>query len=167
MKSLSRKTIFILLAAAIVLTITAGAAWAYFTDYDQMAGTATVYLEGQTEIEEEVTDTSKTVSVKNTGTADVIVKVMIYGPSGMTVEGSPDWEITDNGDGSFTAYHRSILESGDETASIIAKIDNIPVTPENSDVEIIVLQECRAAAFDYNNRVIAPDDWPGFPEITV
>jgi predicted ribosomally synthesized peptide with SipW-like signal peptide len=167
MKRFNRRSASVLLAVVMMLAVTAGTAWAYFTDYDELSGAVALKLENQTEIEEQTTEKTKTVSIKNTGEADVIVKVMLYGPKEMTVTGSNDWQITDNGDGSFTAYYKSILEVGQSTSEMLASIENIPVTVENTDVEIIVMQECRVVEFDENNTVIAPDDWAGFPVITV
>ncbi len=166
MKKFERRSVSVLLAVVLMLVLTLGTAWAYFSAYDAFVGGAVLQLDGQTEIEEQTTDTSKTVVINNTGKSDVIVKVMIYGPEEMTLEASDDWKVIDNGDGSFIAYYRSILPAGESTTSMTAKIDGVPVTIENSDVEIIVMQECAIASFDENNKVIAPGDWAGFPEIT-
>ena len=165
MKRFSRKSVSVLLMTILILTFTAGSAWAYFTDYEQLAGVAAIKLGHSTHIEEKPTDTSKTVKIQNTGEVDVIVKVTLYGPDGMTVEGNEDWQITDNKDGSFLAYYKKILPAGDSTSTIVAKIDDIPVTIENMDTEIIVQQESCIVEFDENNEVIAPDNWDGFPTI--
>ena len=165
MKRFSKKTVSVLLMTILILTATAGSAWAYFTDYEQLAGSAVIKLGHSTYIEEQTTEDSKTVGIQNTGEADVIVKVMLYGPDGMTVEGNDDWQITDNKNGSFLAYYKKILPPGETTSTITASITDIPVTIENMDTEITVTQECYVASFDDNNEVIAPDNWEGFPTI--
>ena len=165
MRRLSKRSVSVLLMTIMILTATAGSAWAYFTDYDQLAGSAAIKLGHSTHIDEQWTSTSKTVGIQNTGESDVIVKVMLYGPEGMTVEGNDDWLITDNEDGSYLAYYKKILPQGESTSKITASIADIPVTVENMDVEIIVHQECYIATFDENNEVIAPDNWEGFPTI--
>ena len=107
MKRLNLRSGIALIAIIAVLACSTVAAYAYFTDYDHMLGAAKVILSGQTDIEEEVTDTEKTVSVKNTGeegkNADVVVKLMIYGPDGMkvTLSDSADWTRFDTEEGVY------------------------------------------------------------------
>ena len=69
MKRFSKKTVSVLLMTILILTATAGSAWAYFTDYEQLAGSAVIKLGHSTYIEEQTTEDSKTVGIQNTGEA--------------------------------------------------------------------------------------------------
>jgi len=56
---------------------------AYFSDYEQASGGATLQLGGKTELTEGSDTNQKDVVITNTGETDMIVRVGIYGPDGM------------------------------------------------------------------------------------
>ena len=86
MKAFNKKSILAVIAAALVLSLSMGLTFAYFSDYEAAKGGATLTLGSQTHIDEEVTDKGKTIVISNTGDTDVVVRVGVYGPSTMSVE---------------------------------------------------------------------------------
>lgn len=72
------------LAVALTLGIGAGTAFAYYTDSDHASGMISFSYDPEpptTEVEEYPTDGVKTVSVKNTGEVDAMVRVKIVHPT--------------------------------------------------------------------------------------
>lgn len=171
MKKFSLKSGFTALTLLMVLVISVGISFAYFTDYDHQLGKAKISLSGQTELEEEFKDTKKIVSIKNTGVegenADCVVKLLIYGPEKMEVSlGTPeDWTPIEMEDGAYGYYYNKVLAPGESTSKVTANIANIPKDVDMSDFEIIVLQESKTFEIGDDGNVIAPDGWTGFPTI--
>lgn len=164
MRSRNRKTIIAILAVALVLLTSIGVTVAYFSDYEAAMGEVTLHLSGETQIDEEVTDTQKVIRIVNTGEAgdaNVVVRVAIYGPDGMKVT------INDNHwkkNGEYY-YYDKVLAPGEMTGTITADITNIPVTADMEAFDIIVNHESAIAAYDENNTVIKPAGWDYIPTI--
>lgn len=74
------KTILMLFALVLSLSVTVGATVAYFSDYEQASGGATLQLGGKTELSEGDDSNFKDIVIENTGETDMIVRVGIYGP---------------------------------------------------------------------------------------
>lgn len=171
MRRLNIRSGIALIAMITVIACSTVAAYAYFTDYDHLLGAAKLSLSGETEIEEEVTDTEKTVSVKNTGeegkNASVVVKLLIYGPDGMkvTLSDSSDWTAFNTEKGVYGYYYNHVLAPGESTSKVVASVADIPAGADMTDFQIIVLQESSTAVYDEDGKIAAPDGWDGFPEI--
>ena len=168
MKKISRKSLFILLAVLMILGISVGATFAYFTDYDILRGSAALNMNNSKEIVEEVTSTTKTVSIKSSDdSADSVVRLLIYGPDGMKVtpEAPSDWSKFDYGDGSYAYYYTKVLKAGQSTSNVVASVADIPKTADLAEFEIIVLQESMIAETGDDGYIVAPDGWDGFPRI--
>ena len=74
------ETLKILIAAILLVALAMPmGAFAYFTDYEDAHGGAVLKLEGETQIEETPDDAGKTISIKNTGETDVIVRILCPG----------------------------------------------------------------------------------------
>ena len=165
-----RKSGFLLLSLVLVAAISVGVSFAYFTDYDQHKGQAKLNLSHMTEVDEHVDGTQKTISIKNTGVegenASCVVKVLIYGPEGMSVElkEANDWTKLDTDDG-FVYYYNHVLAPGKSTSEIVAEVKDVPQEENLEGFEVIVLQESKIFTIDEDGYVIAPDDWDDFPEI--
>lgn len=171
MKKINFKSSFLLVSLLLVIALSVGAAYAYFSDYDQLVGKAKVTLSGQSEIEETPEDNKKTIAIKNTGVegknSSCIAKVLIYGPDGMTVtpDAPEDWTQIQTEDGVFAYYYNGVLAPGESTSKIVASIANIDKDDAaNSDVEIIVLQESQLFSVDEDGYVV-PESWTDFPKI--
>ena len=169
MNVLKRNTVIVLIAVLLVLGASVGLTAAYFSDYEDQLGVAKLNLSGETVIEEDVTDTEKTIKIKNTGTpgesASVVVRIQIFGPDGMTIpEGSIGAGWVKGGD---YYYYNKVLAPGEETTSITASVKDLPVDVDLSEFDIIVVQESATAVYDENNVVKCPSGWSSgdFPQI--
>lgn len=171
MAKITFKTALVLAFVMVMLTLSIRVAYAYFTDYDHMLGAASLHLSGESEIEEEVKDTEKTVSIKNTGkegkSASVVVKLLIYGPKEMTVTlaDSDDWTPVETADGVYIYYYNHVLAPQESTSNVVASVADIPKEADLKDFEVIVLQESQLFTVDDEGFVEAPDGWADFPKI--
>lgn len=157
MKPGKLKLIIAVLAVILALSASSGVALAYFSDYEAALGERTLTLNDETQIEEEVTDTEKTIKITNTGDTAVVVRVAIYGPDGMKVEASSHWKKS----GDYY-YYDQVLEPGASTETIKASVADIPVTADMSEFEIIVDHESAIATYSYvdgRNVVNSPAGW--------
>jgi predicted ribosomally synthesized peptide with SipW-like signal peptide len=155
MKTIKNKTFQLVIALVLVLSLSMGMTFAYFSDRTEAKGGATLTLGGKTEIEETVTDKSKEVGIKNIGETDVLVRVGIYGPSTMTeiTYSGNDWEKI----GDFY-YYKHILPAGESAKSnITATIAGPEGVVQNFDV--VVVNECVQVTYD-DNVIDYPDGWP-------
>lgn len=162
MKRLFNKSFMLIVAVMLVFSLSVGLTFAYFSDYKVAEGEQVLTLGGQTEIEEEVTDNSKSVQIANTGITTVITRVAIYGPKGMEITVD---ESLWHKDGDFY-YYTSPLKPGDKTkaGTLVAKVDNIPKDATGTEFDIIVVHESQQATYDEDNKIIAPKGWTYAPE---
>ncbi|MBQ6583485.1 MAG: hypothetical protein IJH77_06660 [Mogibacterium sp.] len=156
MKAVSRRTILLIIAAVLVLSLSMGLTAAYFSDYEGAKGGAMLHLGEKDEIKEEVDNDQKSVSIANIGETRVIVRVAIYGPAAMTVTNSGEWVKS----GDFY-YYTKVLEPGAETeGTLIANTGDYPAgTDLGSQYQIIVVQECKQVTYDSSNNIVTPDGW--------
>jgi predicted ribosomally synthesized peptide with SipW-like signal peptide len=160
-KCRNKKLIIAVIAVVMTLLASTGVTLAYFSDYETALGEVALNLSGETQIAEEVTDTQKVVKIVNTGDANVVVRMAIYGPEGMKITIDDDhWKK--QGD---HYYYDKILKPGETTGSITADISGIPVTADLDEFEIIVNHESAIAVYDMNNTVKKPDGWDYIPTI--
>ena len=108
------KTILMLFALVLCLSMTVGATVAYFSDYEQASGGATLHLGGKTELYEGDKTNEKNIVVTNTGETDMIVRVGIYGPDEMEApEVTGKWNYC-RADGMY--YYGEVLPPGKDTS---------------------------------------------------
>ena len=105
------KTILMLFALVLSLSLTVGATVAYFSDHEQASGGATLNLGGKTELTEGKDTNKKDIVITNTGKTDMIVRVGIYGPDGMVHLDMKDPWIEGN-DGMY--YYGKVLKGSDD-----------------------------------------------------
>lgn len=160
-KCRNKKLIIAIIAVVLTLLTSTGVTLAYFSDYETAMGEVTLNLNGQTEIYEEVTDTQKVIRIFNTGDANVVVRVAVYGPEGMKV--TADDEHWQKHGGYY--YYDMVLKAGESTGTITADITGIPVTEDLSEFDIIVNHESAIAVYDEENTVKKPDGWDYIPMI--
>lgn len=163
MRKRNSKKVSIAMAAAalcMVAGLTIGGASAYFTTYVSAGGSQIVHLGAQTEINEDVSDMTKHISVTNTSqTEECFVRVKIFYGSQLTVtctdqsESGSLWNYSE-ADGYW--YYAQPLAAGAETAVLDAKID-IPEGFDKSEFNVVVVQECTPVIYDDNNNPSA--DW--------
>lgn len=161
MKTVKKKSILLVVAMMLVLSLTVGLTLAYFSDYEAAKGGASIALGGQTEVEENVTDKEKVVWINNIGETNAVVRVAIYMPEALekvensiTFENASDWVK----DGDFY-YYTKVLEPGKSTSRITAKT-TVPDDVQLGDgFDVVVVHESDQAVYNESNKVVLPDGW--------
>ena len=153
MKLAKNRSILLVIAMILVLSLSAGMTFAYFSDHTEAKGDAKISLSGKTEIVEKYDEDQKVVSIKNIGDTDVLVRVAIYAPADTEITYSDsDWiKIGDY------YYYKDILEKDATTKSdITASISGPEGVVENFDV--VVVNECIPVTYE-GDSIYIPDDW--------
>lgn len=157
------KTTLMIFALVLSLSVTVGASLAYFSDYEEASGGATLNLGGKTQIDEGKDNKQKDIVIKNTGETNMIVRVMIAGEGVKYLANPPkyekaDWEKVKEGDIEWY-YYKKVLEPGQETSDILAKMEFSWQGEEPSyNFEITVAHESAQAV--YNGKTLAaPKGW--------
>ena len=163
MKTVKKNIFLLVIAMVLVLSLTVGLTLAYFSDYTEAKGGAKLALGNTTEIKEDVTKDSKTVYVTNTGETNVVVRVMIVGPTGLKVTASGKWE--QHGD---YYYYKEILQPDKTTeGTLVADTKDYPVGADlGDDYQIVVVHESAQPTYDGSNKVKTPEGWDYIPAMT-
>lgn len=165
-----RKLITVLIAAVLVITASIGMTMAYFTDHNSASGYAPLKLTTDSKIYEGKDNTEKNVYVKNTGEADMLVRVKFFGPEQMVVTPPADGWTYNEEDGWY--YYNEALGEGEDTSAhkINAKIEVKAEgdTPEDvarkmaelgDKLQIAVVHESTILAYDEDGSLIVPAGW--------
>ena len=146
--------------AAAALTLTAslgvGSAMAYFTTYTTASGGAPLSLGNTVTVpEEQVSDWTKHVTVRNTGETDCYVRVRVfagdrYQDSLQYSDESGKW--TPGEDGYY--YYSDIVPVGGSAEELRVHIDNMD---SEESFNVIVVQEGTPVLYDENDEPYA--DW--------
>ena len=159
-----KKILISVLAITLTLFASTGVTLAYFSDYETAMGEVTIHLNGQTQSEEEVTDTEKVICVVNTGQpgdANMVVRVRVTGPEGMKITIQDQlWEKH----GDFYYYGKA-LKPGEKTGTLTASVNGIPVTADLTAFDITVHQESAYATYGTDNIIQKPEGWDYIPVI--
>lgn len=162
MKKISNK-ILIVFALVLCLSVSVGASLAYFSDYEEASGGATLNLGGKTEMSEGNDHSQKNITIKNTGETDMIVRVAIMGEGVKHFKNAPtfnpeDW-ATDTVDGTTWYYYKKLLKPNDTTSPVNAKMEfSWEGDAPDYSFQITVVHESAQAV--YNGRTIAcPKGW--------
>lgn len=157
MKKINKITLM-LFALVLILSVTMGATLAYFSDYEQASGGATLYLGGKTELTEGEDTGEKNIVVTNTGKTNMIVRVGIFGPDGMkapTMKGN--WIHADDG----MYYYGVVLKPGEDTGknNLVASM-SFKWEGDAPDyyLEVTVVHEGSQAIYE-GDKLKAPDGW--------
>ena len=78
-KKTTKQMLLTVCAVALVLLTTVGTAFAYFSDHEEAQGGATLKLQGETTLHEEMDGNNKHIVIENTGEVDMIVRVAVFG----------------------------------------------------------------------------------------
>ena len=169
MKAISKRRFIALLAVMMLIVASIGITTAYFSDTDKAEGAATLNLKGETKIEEGDKD-FKQIVITNTGKADLLVRVKLFGVDkkvddkkvlNVSVPGA--WA---NGDGGWY-YFRTILP-GDKSpqattgAPIEVKL-NDELTPKEiaelgDSFDVTVVHEATPVVYK-EGKLVLPEDW--------
>lgn len=160
MKKMNIRSYAVLLAALLIMLGTVGLALAYFTDYDEAYGRATLNLNGGTTIDEGSSDAQKDIVIHNDqGETYRIVRVAVFGPDKMQVTVPSGWTKSDDG----FYYYNSVLAPGADTGSpIVALIPDLTDKERaelGSTIDITVVHESAVAVYKDDNTVKIPDGW--------
>lgn len=164
MKTIKSRTILLVIALTLVLSLSVGLSLAYFSDYANAEGGAKLSLGATTEIDEEVDpDTgAKSVWVNNTGDTNVVVRVAIVGPTQMEVTAAENW--VKNGD---YYYYKKVLKPGESTKvdTLVAQVTLPAGTDLGDEYQIVVVHESAQPTYDGENNVEKPEGWDYIPAI--
>ena len=153
MKTVSRKSLLVI-AIALVLSLSVGMTFAYFSDHTAAAGAGPVNLGGSTEIVEPVvTDTGKEIQIVNTGDTDVIVRTKVIGPDGTQASGS-GWKYDEATD---YFYYTRVLKVGETSSKLKASFSGSKIEVEQFDV--LVVNDCVMVTYNADNTIAIPSDW--------
>ena len=157
----SKRKIILVTSLVLVLLVSIGATLAYFSDYDPHQGAGTLVLNGQTELNEDPTDNSKTISIKNTSVdeVDMVVRVRVIGPVEIAFAPGDGW--VQNGD---WWYYNKVLAKDESTSNLVASWE-IPADSAIENFDVVVVHESAIAIYD-GNTVTTPDGWDFLPTIT-
>ena len=157
MKKINKK-IMMLFALVLILSVTIGTTVAYFSDYEQASGGATLNLGGKTELTEGEDTSKKDIVIKNTGKTNMIVRVGIYGPGEMeapVMKGN--WMQA--GDGMY--YYGVVLKPGENTGAgnLVASM-SFKWEGEAPDYyfEVTAVHEGSQAIYE-GDKLKVPDGW--------
>lgn len=166
MKKISKKTLILALSLILCFSVSIGVATAYFTDYEAAKGGAVLSLSGQTWVQEVIADNTKSITIKNVGETEMIVRVRIIGDA--TVTPNADWtKVTSNGEDWW--YYTKILTpkgtSGDTSSTLVATVTG----PEDvTNFDIIVVHESSRTVYDVedgNTVLVKPNGWAYVPAV--
>ena len=152
---INKKIVLLAISFALVLSLSVGMAFAYFSDYTTAKGGATITLGGKTDIKETVVDKTKTISIENTGETDVVVRVKIFGQTTIDEIGN-GWHLEDDG----YWYYDKVLkptESDKSTTNIVATV----VAPEGQvdNYDVVVVHESAQVTYDESGNIQVPEGW--------
>lgn len=141
-------------AAALAMTaaLSVEGAMAYFTTYTEAGGSGTVSLGPKTEIDEDVSEMTKHVTITNTSDNECFVRVKVF--SGMDVKCTPtgtNWKFNDDG----YWYYQPIVAPGEKAEVLDVKIEYTGAEPQ--DFNVVVVQECTPVIYDEGGNATA--DW--------
>lgn len=141
-------------AAALAMTaaLSVEGAMAYFTTYTEAGGSGTVSLGPKTEIDEDVSEMTKHVTIRNTSANECFVRVKVF--CGTDVTCTPEgrnWSHREDG-----YWYYGPVVAADETAEVLdVKIEYKGEQPQ--DFNVVVVQECTPVIYDEGGNATA--DW--------
>lgn len=157
-----------LITAAVTLTaaLSVGSALAYFTTYCTAEGSYTMQMGfPDTEIEEDVDENGKHISIVNTGEYDTFVRVKVFAPSfaNLTFEPGEGWEKSSEDE---YWYYTAPISPEAETSVLTAKYEwpkdtdpseEVDTRPESFD--IIVVYEYVPVLYDEEGNPDMTESW--------
>ena len=168
MKRLNKKQFAILLcslfvAGALFTFNTVQKTGAYFSDSVNNSGQGTVILKHSTVTHEEIEDgKDKVITIENTGTTDVVVKILLEYPEGAATVGAKDGETLEwvaNDDGWY--YYTKVLKAGETSSAIKVTVgENAPTY----EFDITVMTASERVVYNEDGSLFTPDGWAYVPQ---
>lgn len=161
MKAVNKKSLLVI-AIALVLSLSVGLTLAYFSDYNAAKGGTGIALGGKTVLHDDYDSDSKTVSIENTGDVDVIARVAVYAPvvNDQTVKVSgTNWEKVGEGDSAYW-YYTKVIPAGKSSETLTVDTTYLKSNADLGDVaQIIVTHESVQAVKNASGKYVVPSDW--------
>lgn len=140
-------------AAALAMTaaLTVESAMAYFTTYTEAGGSGIVSLGSKTEIDEDVSQMTKHVTIKNTSTNECFVRVKVF--SGTDVTCTPTGSNWSYNERDRFWYYGPIVAPGKTAEVLDVKIEYTGEKPQ--DFNVVIVQECTPVIYDEDDNATA------------
>ena len=154
--SMKRKLerLILTVAVAAVMIIPVKQTLGYFSDHEKALGEKKIVLNGESEVQEEVSEGNKHIEIANTGESNLIVRVAVY-YSGDYVEyeyEEKDWKQI--GD---WWYYTKVLGPGEKTSELFVRVvkEKVP----SYDFDIVVVHESQRVRYEGDKLVTEGKDW--------
>ena len=157
MRRLTRKTIVLLVAVIMTLSVSVGMTIAYFSDTAAAEGGAVLLLQGQTEINETPEEGKKTISITNISTdpVDMVTRVKVFAPVEITPTLGSGW--ADGGDGWW--YYTEALAPGDSTSNLVVTWE-VKESDHLENYDVVVVHESAVATYTEDGQsILQPAGW--------
>lgn len=157
-----KNIILTVLALVLVLASAAENAWAYFTTYTEAVGGYKIRLGSETELKEEVSGLTKTVSIYNSkDSRPVYVRVKAFCGDAYQVDvieekSSKKW--VKNSDGYY--YYNEVLNPDSSTENLVMGV-TIPEAEDAQEIDsinIVIIYESTPVQYDENGDPYDPLD---------
>lgn len=152
---INKKAILLAISFALVLSLSVGTAFAYFSDYATAKGGAAITLGGKTDIKETVVDKTKTISIENTGETDVVVRVKIFGDA--KIDPGAGWHKAES-DGFW--YYDKVLKTTEPdkaTTNIVATV--VAPAGQVDNYDVVVVHESAQVTYGTDGKIKVPTGW--------
>lgn len=168
MKNIISRNKLLVIAIVLILAISTGMTFAYFSDYEEAQGEASLALKGKTEIEEKFDGNNKEIKIYNMDDSeiDMVVRVKVFGPDYLNtdevtyfkVQGDSNW--TYNKSNGYWYYNKA-LAPGESTTVLEAIVKDVPIEliDSENDLEITVVHESEPAVYDTDNNLTPQSQW--------
>ena len=168
MKAVNKKSFLLVIALALVFSLTVGLTLAYFSDYNAAKGESTIALGGKTVLHDKYTSDTKTVVIENTGDVPVVARVAVYAPilsdgQTVTVTGDDDWEKKGTGDKAHWYYTKVLTPKGTpgaKSSPLTVSTEYLLKEDLGDTVNVVVTHESSQIAYDENGNIIVPGEIP-------
>lgn len=153
-----RTAIFIVsLGLCLALIAPVGVAWGYFTSYVTTRGSLPISLGTQTEITEDFSNWTKSISVSNqTGSSPVFIRVKAFSGSNLNLSYDDRNEGLWNLDADGYWYYANPVDPGSSTSILKVIIGGAPSdAKENDEFNVVVVYESTLALYDANGKPYA------------
>ena len=165
MKTVNKKSLLVI-AIALVLSLSVGLTMAYFSDYNAARGGKGIALGGKTELHDDYDESEKTVVIKNTGDTDVIVRVAVYAPIVKETQtagvSGKNWEKVGEGDNAHWYYTKVLTPkgtAGSKTEALTVNTEYMLDADLGDIAEVIVTHESVQAVKNANGNYVVPAGW--------
>lgn len=153
--SLAKRAGVVALTAALGMATLTGTAFAYFTSNTQATGGHTIQLGYSTDVNEEIVDGNKRISMTNTGNTDVMVRIQLFYGTGVNnsiTVGTPGAEGWTNAGDTWT--YSEVLAPGASTTVLPVNVTAKEGT-DLSNFDVTVIGQTSPVYYDEDGKAVA------------